>query len=148
MRLWPHQSLPARGYAAFLLATFVFATMPLYGLLGTKLLWGLLPFLLLALAGVWFALDRNRRNSQILEVLRLTPSEVSLTRQNPKGPDQSWSCNPFWAKAHLHTSEGPVPNYVTLSGAGREVEIGTFLSEDERKALYRDLLRHLPYRMA
>jgi uncharacterized membrane protein len=32
-----------------------------------------------------------------------------------------------------------VPNYVTLSGAGREVEIGAFLSEDERKALYGEL---------
>lgn len=32
-----------------------------------------------------------------------------------------------------------MPHYVTLSGAGREVEIGAFLSEDERKELYAEL---------
>ena len=38
-----------------------------------------------------------------------------------------------------------MPNYVTLTGGGREVEIGAFLTEEERIALYDDLkekLRH------
>ena len=35
--------------------------------------------------------------------------------------------------------QGPLPNYVTLSGNGREVEIGAFLSEDERKSLFKEL---------
>ena len=39
----------------------------------------------------------------------------------------------------MHEKGGPVPHYVTLSGKGREVEIGAFLSEDERKALYGEL---------
>lgn len=144
LRLWPHESLPPRGYAGFLLATFLLASIPLYPLLGTVLLWGLLPFMLLALGGIWYALDRNHRDAQLLEVLRLTPEEISLTRHNPDGKDQMWACNAFWARLTLHPQGGPVPNYVTLSGGGREVEIGAFLSEDERKALYQDLLRHLP----
>lgn len=146
LRLWPHESLPPRGYAQFLLATFLFASIPLYLLLGTLLLWGLLPFMLLALGGLWYALDRNHRDAQLLEVLRLTPEEISLTRHNPDGTDQTWACNAFWTRLTLHPQGGPVPNYVTLSGGGREVEIGAFLSEDERKALYHDLLRHLPRR--
>jgi uncharacterized membrane protein len=40
---------------------------------------------------------------------------------------------------HLYGTEGPLPNYVTLSGNGREVEIGSFLSEDERKSLFKEL---------
>jgi uncharacterized membrane protein len=32
-----------------------------------------------------------------------------------------------------------VPDYVTLTGAGREVEIGAFLTEDERRALFSEL---------
>lgn len=143
MRLWPHQSLPARGYAAFLLATFTLATIPLYPLLGTVLLWGLLPFLLLAIGGIWYALDRNRRDAQLLEVVHLNRDEISLIRHNPRGPAQHWACKPYWTRPHLHRQGGPVPNYVTLTGCGREVEIGAFLSEDERKALYHDLTRHL-----
>mgnify|MGYP001627962908 FL=1 len=63
---------------------------------------------------------------------------------NPDGKQQNWTCNAFWARLNLHPSGGPVPYYVTLSGGGREVEIGAFLSEDERKALYDDLQRRLP----
>ena len=39
----------------------------------------------------------------------------------------------------MHKTGGPVPNYVTLSGKGREVEIGAFLSEDERVSLFGEL---------
>jgi len=40
---------------------------------------------------------------------------------------------------HMHETGGPVPHYVTLSGNGREVEIGAFLSEDERVELFSEL---------
>ena len=39
----------------------------------------------------------------------------------------------------MHETDGPVPHYVTLKGMGREVEIGAFLSEEERITLYDDL---------
>lgn len=143
LTLWPHQSLPPRGFAAFILATFTLITIPLFPLLGTILLWGLLPFLMLAVGGVWFALKRNQRDASILEVLRVTPDEVSLTRHNPRGPNQTWQCNSYWASPHIHNSGGPVPHYVTLRGGGREVEIGAFLSEDERLRLYDDLTQRL-----
>ncbi|MFP4044569.1 MAG: DUF2244 domain-containing protein, partial [Rhodosalinus sp.] len=63
--------------------------------------------------------------------------------RNPRGPLQEWECNPHWIRVELHARGGPVPNYVTLRGSGREVEIGAFLSEDERKALYGDLRARL-----
>ena len=114
-------------------------TMPLVPLFGTVLLWGLLPFLILAVAGLWFALNRSRRNAQIIEVLTLDPKEAHLTRRDPNGHQREWHCNRYWARPELHEKGGPVPAYVTLKGAGREVEIGAFLSEDERRALYDDL---------
>lgn len=141
LTLWPHQSLPPKGFAAFILGTFTLAMIPLFALLGTVLLWGLLPFLLIALGGMYYALRRNDRDRQIVEVLTVTPDTTHLTRQNPHGPQQDWDCNTYWVKVALHQDGGPVPNYVTLSGSGREVEIGAFLSEDERKALYDDLTR-------
>ena len=143
LHLWPHQSLPPRGLAAVVLGIFTLALIPLFTMLGSVLLWGILPFILLAVLGTWFALSRNQRDRRIIEVLTLTEEDARLVRRNPDGGVQEWDCNRYWTRPELHADDGPVPNYVTLKGCGREVEIGAFLSEDERKALYDDLIRVL-----
>ena len=138
--LWPHRSLPRRGFAAFILGTFTLITIPLYPLLGTVFLWGILPFLLLAVAGVWWGLERSYHTAKLHEELSIGPEILRLVRTNPDGQVQEWTCNSYWARANMHPNGGPVEHYVTLSGKGREVEIGAFLSEDERKALYGELI--------
>ena len=143
MQLKPHESLPARGMAAFVLSTFTLILMPAFALLGTPLLWTLLPFLLIAVWGMYFALQRNHKQRQILEVFTLTDDSAELTRTNPNGDTQIWECNRYWTQVTKHEDSGPVPHYVTLKGMGREVEIGAFLSEDERIGLYNDLQRAL-----
>ena len=141
MHLWPHQSLPPQGYARFIGVTALLIALPLLSFAGSLVFWGLLPFLLLALFGLKYALDRNRRDAQLVEVLTLDIKEARLQRRNANGSQQDWHCNRYWVTVELHTSDSPVPNYVTLRGAGREVEIGAFLSEEERKALYDELKR-------
>lgn len=141
MHLWPHQSLPPQGYARFIGVTALLIALPLLSFAGSIVFWGLLPFLLLALFGLKYALDRNRSDAQVIEVLTLDATEARLERRNANGTQQSWKCNRYWVSVELHPKDGPVPNYVTLRGGGREVEIGAFLSEDERKALYDELQR-------
>ncbi len=143
LRLWPQNSLPPKGLGIVVLTTFTLLMVPLFALLGSVLLWGILPFILLAVGGIWYALDRSYHQRRILEVLTLTHDTAHLTRHNPDGGVQEWDCNRYWASPEMHTRGGPVPYYVTLRGAGREVEIGAFLSEDERKALYDDLVTAL-----
>ncbi|KJS40153.1 MAG: integral membrane protein [Roseovarius sp. BRH_c41] len=143
LSLWPHRSLPRRGFAAFVLTTFTLITVPLYPLLGTAVLWGLLPFLLLAVGGVWWALEHSYRTARLSEVLTIAPEDVHLVRTNPRGDVQEWTCNRYWAQVNMHDQGGPVAHYLTLKGAGREVEIGAFLSEDERKVLYGELAHAL-----
>ncbi|NUH66151.1 DUF2244 domain-containing protein [Sulfitobacter sp. S0837] len=143
MRLWPHQSLPARGFAAFMLATFIMAMVPLVALLGTVFLWGLLPFVILALAALYWALQHNHRARQIEEVLTLNDTTATLIHTTAKGEVKEWDCNRYWTQVTKYEEDGPVPHYVTLRGEGREVEIGAFLSEEERIALFEDLSRHL-----
>ena len=143
LTLWPHQSLHPRGLAAFVLATFTMITLPLYGLLGTALLWALLPFLMIAVGSIWYALTRSRKDREIRETLDLGDPDIELTRENPRTPTQNCVCNRYWTKVTLHPKGGPIPNYVTLSGNGREVEIGSFLSEPERLSLYDELSKLL-----
>ena len=139
LELWPHNSLPKRGFAGFIMITFCLILLPLLSLTGTIIFWGLLPFMMMALWGIWVALQKSYKRNQILERLQFGETQLELTRTNPSGEVQSWECEGYWSLAQLYPRGGPVPNYVTLNGNGREVEIGAFLSEDERKSLYDEL---------
>lgn len=142
--LTPHRSLPRRGFAAMILMAFVLGTVPLYGLLGTVFLWGILPFILATVGALWWGLERSYRDGDILETLTIGPGNtVQLLHKPVRGGIREWECNTYWARAEMHVHEGPVPFYVTLTGNNRTVEIGSFLSEDERKALYDELQRAL-----
>lgn len=144
LHVWPHRSLPKKGFVGFIGVTFVLILMPLVAVIGTPVLWGLLPFVLGALALVWMLLQKNYRDGEILEELSLWSDRVSLTRQARNAAPLSWEANPYWVSAHLHAKAGPVQHYLTLKGAGREVELGAFLSADERTALYHELSDYLP----
>ncbi len=143
LTLWPHQSLPAKGFAAVVLGAFTLILIPTFALIGTALLWGLLPFVLGAVWALYFALQKNFQSRQITEVLTLSSDQAQLVRTNPDGSQQDWSCNRYWASVLKYERDGPVPHYVTLRGEAREVEIGAFLSEEERIELYDELTRAL-----
>ena len=140
LSLWPHRSLPRWGFALFILITAGMISLPLFSVLGTVVLWALLPFLCVAVLAVWIALEASYKQGRLEEQLIIDREQVHLRRKNPRGSVQEWDCQSYWAKVQIHETGGPVPNYVTLSGMGREVEIGAFLSEEERKALYAELL--------
>ncbi len=139
LTLWPHRSLSPRGRAIFIGLTAALFLLPLLTQIGHPGLWMLLPFLLTALAALAYALDRNTKDRAITESLTLTPTGITLIREGPRARTQSWQANPHWVRLTLHPTAGPVPNYLTLSGAGREVELGAFLTEGERIALKSDL---------
>jgi uncharacterized membrane protein len=143
LHLWPHNALSAKGFASVILGFYALATLPFVMIVGTGLFWGLLPFMLMATGALYYALRRNGRDRQILEVLTLTPDQAHLERTNPDGSQQSWECATYWTRVQIHPKGGPVPHYVTLSGAGREVEIGAFLSQEERKTLFSELTEQL-----
>jgi len=139
LTLRPHRSLPIRGFAAVFLTAFIFAMLPLFGLIGTLLLWGMLPFVLVTLGGLYFAFMHTYRTGDAEEELTIGPEETRLTHVPHKGAPRDWSCNTYWTRAQIYPSQGPVPFYITLKGNGREVELGSFLSEDERKVLIGEL---------
>ena len=146
LTLWPHRSLPASGFVAFIGVTAALLAFPLLTQLGTPALWMLLPFLLAAIAAIWFALMKSSRDREMLEELTLTADIMTLTHRKGRSAPQTWEGNPYWARPVIYPTGGPVPNYLTLKGSGREVEMGRFLTEDERLALKTELERVLTTR--
>jgi uncharacterized membrane protein len=139
LHLWPHRSLSQRGFAWFIGMTAALVALPLLSVLGSPVVWALLPFVAAMLAAIWLALRKNGRDRDIVEDLQLSRERLALVRHGPKGRRQDWEANPYWVRVTLHQTGGPVPNYLTLKGDGREVELGAFLSEDERIALHSEL---------
>jgi uncharacterized membrane protein len=139
LSLWPYRSLLRRDFVLFMGATATIITLPLLTVLGTAVLWALLPFFAIMFTGLWYALNLSYKRGEVLEELHVTAQVAQLIRHNPKGPRQDWQANRYWVTVHLHPKGGPVENYITLRGGDREVEIGAFLDAAERLALYDDL---------
>jgi uncharacterized membrane protein len=143
LHLWPHRSLTQRGFVWFVGATAALIAVPLVGVIGSPVVWALLPFLLATIWAIWFALRKNGRDRDIVEDLTLSPARITLSRHGPRGKRQDWEANPYWLRLTLHPTGGPVANYLTLKAEAREVELGAFLSEDERIALHDELAQAL-----
>jgi uncharacterized membrane protein len=141
-RLWAHRSLPRTGFVWFIGVTFVLMLMPLAALLGTDAMWGLLPFLMGTLALVWFFVMRSYKTAP-REELRIWDDRIEIIHTDPDGSGQEWHANPHWVRVRLTPEGGPVEQYLTLIGGGRDVELGAFLSPQERIDLHDDLLRLL-----
>lgn len=139
LRAWPHNALQPQGFVWIIALTAAVLALPLLAVLGNPVLWGLLPFAGLALWGLWFALQRNWQDRSVLEEMRLSRRAIHLRRLNPRAPVQEWRADPAWVNLHLIARGGPVENYLTLTGGGREVELGAFLTPEERVALHAEL---------
>lgn len=142
LHAWPYRSLPRRGFVWFIATTAIGMALPLLAVLGSPILWGLLPFVLLAIWGLWWALRRSYRDGQVIEVLRLWPDRLVLEQRKRGRSLQHFAANPYWLRPEL-VEGGPVEDYLVLTGGPREVEVGAFLTPEERRSLRDQLLRRL-----
>lgn len=139
--LWPHRSLPKRGFVWFIATTVVLLMLPILAVLGTHVLWGLLPFMVLSVGGVWFAIQASYRTGQMREEVLLDRTRLQVRRTDPGRPERLWQTNSYWVRPNLR--KGPVDAYLTLTDGQREIELGAFLTPDERRLLCDDLDRRL-----
>ena len=141
--LWPNRSLGNKGFVAFIGATFVMATLPLLALVGAAVFWIIFAFMMTTVAAIYYALHRNNLDGQLREVLHIWEGRITLTHIPRKGTAAFWQANPYWVKLVKHDTGGRVPEYLTLEGSGKIVELGAFLAPEERRELYIYLNRAL-----
>ena len=143
LTLTAHNSLSPKGFVLMISLTAGLIALPLVSVLGTTLLWWMLPFLLGAVAALWTALKRSYRDRQVHEVLERHGDVLTLTHHPSRGAPLTWDCNIYWARAEIHAKGGPVDHYIVLSGNGRAVELGRFLSAEERESLFEEVTDYL-----
>ena len=133
-----YRSLPKEGFAATIAFTMLMLFIPMFAVLGTPVLWGILLPAMITLAALWYALRRNTQDGAVSETIRMWPDLIDVTRHNPRGPAQTWRANPHWFRTHMYQRK-EIENYLTLTGGEREIELGSFLTPEQRLELRRDL---------
>jgi uncharacterized membrane protein len=138
LRLWPNRSLPRAGFRIVMTIAAVALALPMAPLMGTRVGWALLPFLIGAWALLFLFLKLSYRDGRLMEHLRLWPDLIAVERQEPGGRVLRWQANPYWVRLELHPDARP-EQYLTLRGGGRTIELGAFLSPEERINLHENL---------
>lgn len=137
MVVLPHRSLSRAGLWLFLGAQAIAA-------LGFALLaaWGgnvFAPaFAVLEVGFVAACLTRVWRASAAGEVIVLSPASLEIARMGDAGPAARF--HPYWAQLVLRPGRWRgAPSRLLVRSHGREVEIGAFLNDEERRDLQRRL---------
>lgn len=133
----PHRSLSRRGLVWYLVAQS-FAALAFsaaaawYGIVLAPL------FAVLELVVLGFCLDRVWHNQGKGQIVTLTESQFEIATTCDNDPVACF--HPYWVKVRLEPGHWQGwPSRLMVGSHGREVEVGTFLNDTERRELARRL---------
>jgi uncharacterized membrane protein len=144
--LYPHRSLGRRGYlilglgtavimGAYALTFLLLGAWPIFGFIGAE--WLLF----------WYLFSRHFRGDRRAERLRLFHDRLIVERIDAKGRFTAFSLQPYWLQVvltpHLKSRATDIDNALYLRSHGKQIEIGAFLSENERRDFADELSRVL-----
>ena len=135
LTLWPNRSMGKQSFYSMMLVLFGAMMIPVIPLIGSKTILLVLPFSLITLSLLFFSVMMNYRAGKLYESITIWPNLIEVKRYEANGTGKNWSANPYWTKVKLYKDSQKVENYLTLSGSGREVELGSFLAPNERLAV-------------
>ena len=141
LKLWPNRSLPKTGSVYLMLIIWLMMTIPMLALLGSASFWGVVPFCLFTLFLLYLSLRKNYNDGKIVEKLLVWSDLITVERVEVNKSTKKWEANPYWSTVNLYDESGPVDKYLTLKGNGREIELGSFLSPEEREKIYSQIKR-------
>lgn len=104
--------------------------------------WFVLPFAGAEWLVLAYCFSLAFRQSAVREVITVTDTDVLLER-GIWGPEQTYRFRRAWLGVSLEGPAAGHPSRLCLKRHGRKIEIGRFLVESEREALYRELKEEL-----
>jgi len=135
--LTPHRSLSPRGFVILmsLVACVGFGIGVVFMTLGA---WPVFGFCGLEVSLIWLCFRLSYRSGRIWERVRLTPAALTVERHLIDGSRLEWSFQPYWLRVVMddppqHQSR------LTLTSHGESLDIGNFLTPEERLDLAKAL---------
>jgi len=138
----PNRSLSRRGMLFFfaLVSLAALSIAVRFVLLGA---WMVLPFALLevlVLGGGLYSFDKA---ASCRELISVSEDQLLVTREDRHGR-RDWSFQPYWAQV-ICQPDGRMwyPSRLLIRSHGRQIEIGSCLTEEEREQLFTSLKNSL-----
>ncbi len=130
----PNCSLTLRG-AVLLFAALCLVCFTLAGLLALRGMWPILPFAGLEMLLVGWALHASLVRQHRAQIITLTESDVSVESHDRANCLRTVFPR-HWAQVKLRRPASPLhPSRLTIESHGRQCELGSFLTEEERYGL-------------
>jgi uncharacterized membrane protein len=129
--LWPHRSLPPRGFRLLMLGLGFLSLVA--GVIFVSVgAWPICGFFGLDVALLYLAFRISYRSARQSETLRLAGDQFTVERIGIYGERRRWRFQPFWLRVVLE--ERP-----SLASHGRSLVIGDFLAPAMRRELAANL---------
>ncbi len=79
-----------------------------------------------------FFLGKNFQSGQVYEEIKISYEKIEIIHKEKYKKEITWEGNPFWTNVIMEDNPNKVENYLTIKEKGRHIELGAFLSPDER----------------
>jgi len=141
VRLTPHRSLSPRGFViiSWILLLVGFAHGTLFLTIGA---WPVVGFAGLEWLLFWWLFRRHFRGDASAERLSLYRDRLMLENRDAKGAVTRLDLQPYWLRVILEETSA-MSSRLYLASHGRYVEVGRFLSVEERSRLAETLRQEL-----
>jgi uncharacterized membrane protein len=132
MRLAPNRSLDSYGTKIVFLVIACGFLLPIIPFIGSPIGTTLTIFSGLTFYLFLIMLQRNFQQGNTFEEIFISKSKIVVVHQEKNKKQKTWEGNPYWTRVTLDINNPKLKNYLTLAGKGRHIELGAFLSPDER----------------
>jgi uncharacterized membrane protein len=143
--LTPHRSLGPRGFFILmaLISSISFIAGVIFFAVGA---WPVVGFFGLDVLLIYGAFKLNYHAGMQHEIIKINGEQLEITRVSPSGRSKKWHFNRYWVRVeHFLDPEEEYENQpLILTSHGRTLEIGSFLSNDEKhefSGVLRDALK-------
>ena len=134
IEICPNCSLSVRGAVMFF-GSLCFVSFGIAGMLAIQGFWPILPFAGLEMAGLGWALKLSLARRFHRQTITVTDDQISIESRDRL--DSSQVVFPrHWAQVKLRRPASRLhPSRLTIESHGRQCELGSFLTEAERRGL-------------
>ena len=131
--LWPHRSLPPRGFRLLMLGLGVLSIV--VGIIFVAAgAWPVCGFFGLDVGLLYLAFRLSYRSARQRETLRLADDQFTVERVDIYGARRLWRFQPFWLRVVLEERHDK-SNRLLLASHGKSIVIGDFLAPPVRRDL-------------